>query len=284
MASQATANIFSYQRIFQAVKRADTARLAQNPIWLEVCSRLVERLSEINRTPDKTLCLSPFAQPITAQLKAHPAMKHLQSISWDAQTNRACFNPDFLPCEPASLNAIIAPMTLSLINDLPGLLIQLQKALKPDGLLLASMAGGETLRELRHCLAQAETEITSGISARIHPFIDVRAAGDLLARTGFNLPVIDRDIINITYPNLRALMHDLRASGHSNSLLARSTKPTARAIFSRAEEIYAQQFADDKGHLRASLEIITLTAWSPHASQPKPLAPGSGKTPLGEVF
>ena len=175
---------------------------------------------------------------------------------------------------------MIAPLTLHWVNDLPGSLLQIRHILKPDGLLLAAMWGGETLKELRAALLQAEIETVSGASPRVSPFTDVRDAGGLLQRAGLGLPVVDSDILTVTYPDMFALIRDLRAMGETNAVKDRRHNFTARATLLRAAAIYRERHGDADGRIPASFQLLTLTGWAPHDSQQKPLKPGSGKVSL----
>ena len=159
-----------------------------------------------------------------------------------------------------------------------------RRALKPDGLLLAALAGGDTLTELRQAFAAAEVEIEDGISPRVVPFSDVRDMGALLQRAGFALPVTDIDRVTARYASPISLMHDLRRMGATNPLLERSRRPLKRATLRRMTEIYAERFADRDGRIRATFEIVWLCGWAPHESQQKPLAPGSARQRLADVL
>jgi SAM-dependent methyltransferase len=189
-----------------------------------------------------------------------------------------------LPFRDASLDLVVSALALQFVNDLPGTLIQIRRALKPDGLLLAALAGGDTLTELRQAFAAAEAEIEDGISPRVVPFSDVRDMGALLQRAGFALPVTDVDRVTARYASPISLMHDLRRMGATNALLERSRRPLKRATLKRMTEIYAERFADRDGRIRATFEIVWLCGWAPHASQQKPLAPGSARERLADVL
>lgn len=191
---------------------------------------------------------------------------------------------DTLPFAPASLDLAVSLLALHNVNDLPGALIQIRAALRPNGLLLAALPGGETLTELRQCLVIAESEITGGASPRVAPFADARALGGLLQRAGFALPVVDSDRVVVRYADMFALMRDLRAMGATNALVARSRKPLPRAIFVRAAEIYAERYADPDGRVRATFETLWISGWAPHESQPKPLKPGSAAMRLEDAL
>jgi NADH dehydrogenase [ubiquinone] 1 alpha subcomplex assembly factor 5 len=153
------------------------------------------------------------------------------------------------------------------VNDLPGTLIQIQRALKPGGLFLASLPGGETLKELRQSFEQAEISVSGGVSPRISPFIDVKDAGSLLQRAGFSEPVTDSEILTISYENPMKLLRDLRGMGESNALLSASKAFSKRSWFSAAMDYYRQQFSTLNGLLPATFEIVTLTAWKPNGSK-----------------
>ncbi len=189
-----------------------------------------------------------------------------------------------LPFADQRFDLAVSLFALHHVDDLPGALIQMRRALRPDGLLVAALAGGETLTELRQCLLEAESEMTGGASPRIAPFADVRALGALLQRAGFALPVTDSDRIVVRYSDIFALMRDLRAFGVANALIARSRSPARREIFARAQEIYANRFADADGRLRATFEVVWISGWAPHESQPKPLKPGSAAIRLEDAI
>lgn len=168
-----------------------------------------------------------------------------------------------LPFRDASLDLIVSGLALQYINDLPGTLTQARRALRPDGLLLVAITGGDTLTELRQSFAIAETEMDGGISPRIIPFVDVRVAGTLLQRAGFALPVTDIDRITVRYDSPVQLMHDLRAMGAANPMIERSRRPLKRATLTRMIEIYAERFADPDSRIRATFEIVWLSGWAP---------------------
>ncbi len=189
-----------------------------------------------------------------------------------------------LPFRDASLDLVVSALALHLVNDLPGTLIQVCRALKPDGLFLAALLGGDTLTELRQAFAEAEAEIEGGISPRVAPFPDLRDLGALLQRAGFALPVTDVERLTVRYASAFALMNDLRRMGAANALIERRRIPLRRNILMRMAEIYARRFADADGRLRATFEIIWLSGWAPHESQQKPLPPGSAKARLADAL
>jgi SAM-dependent methyltransferase len=186
--------------------------------------------------------------------------------------------------EPAEFDLVLSHLGLHAVNDLPGVLIQIRRALKPDGLLLASMFAGETLTELRQSFAAAESEVTGGISPRVYPFADVRDLGGLLQRAGFALPVADVERTVVRYRDLSQLFADLRAMGETNALVERSRKSMHRDLLRAAAAHYAENFADPDGRLRATFDIVYLTGWSPHESQQQPLKPGSATARLADAL
>jgi SAM-dependent methyltransferase len=191
---------------------------------------------------------------------------------------------DALALPDASVDLVVSGLSLHLVNDLPGALVQLRRAMTPDGLFLAALLGGETLKELREAWLIAEDEIMGGASPRVAPFADVRAMGALLQRAGFALPVADVDTVRVTYETPLALMRELRAMGASNMLVARRRVPVTRGLLLRAAQIYQERFSQADGRIFATFEIVTLTAWTPHESQPKPLQPGSAKRRLADAL
>jgi SAM-dependent methyltransferase len=188
-----------------------------------------------------------------------------------------------LPFAPGSLDLAVSALAFQFVNDLPGVFAQIRRALKPDGLLLAALMGGDTLTELRQSFAAAEAECEGGVSPRVAPFADLRDIGGLLQRAGLALPVTDVDRVVVRYDNAFALMADLRRMGANNILLERRRMPTRVATMMRMAEIYAVRFSDPDGRIRATFDIVWLSAWAPHDSQPKPLRPGSATTSLEEA-
>jgi SAM-dependent methyltransferase len=191
---------------------------------------------------------------------------------------------ELLPFREGSLDLVVSALALQFVNDLPGTLIQIRRALKPDGLLLAAMIGGESLAELRAAFAEAEAEVEGGVSPRVAPFADLRELGALLQRAGLALPVTDVDRVTVRYASPLALMHDLRRMGAANALVERRRAPLRRATLRRLADIYAERFSDADGRVRATFEIVWLSGWAPHESQQRPLAPGSAKARLADAL
>ncbi len=197
---------------------------------------------------------------------------------------RLVADEEVLPLREGSIDLIVSALALQLVNDLPGTLVQARRALRPDGLFLASLLGGRTLCELREALAAAEAETTGGAGLRVAPFADVRELGQLLQRAGFALPVADSETLTVTYSSLLGLIDDLRGMGGGNALTERSRRPLRRDTLARAAEIYAERFPAESGRVRATFEIVTLTGWAPHPDQQKPLKPGNAAARLADAL
>jgi SAM-dependent methyltransferase len=208
----------------------------------------------------------------------------LAGLAGDGGWSAVVADEELVPFAAERFDLVVSALALQTINDLPGTLSQLRRVLKPDGLFLGCLAGGQTLQELRGAFAAAEAEMEGGASPRVSPFADLRDMGSLLQRAGFALPVTDVDTITVRYDHLFALMRDLRAMGATNVLVQRSRKPLRRATLLRAAEIYAEKYADADGRIRATFEFVWLSGWAPHESQQKPLKPGSAQMRLADAL
>lgn len=226
----------------------------------------------------------PNALQISGNKKLQNHKEFKISTLWTMGRGHADIRGDeeLIPFRHESLDLILSPLSLHCVNDLPGSLIQMRRVLKPDGLFLGAMFGGETLYELRDALAIAEQEICGGLSPRIFPFADKQQMGSLMQRAGFALPVVDSDIIRVSYDNIYDLCHDLRGMGESNIVSARRKNFSPRSLFEKAEEIYKARYTGPDGRIEASFEIIYLTGWAPHESQQQPLRPGSAAEKLAD--
>jgi SAM-dependent methyltransferase len=239
---------------------------------------LGERLEAVLRTFERAADIGTPTNVVRRMLKASGKVAAVYG------GDSVVADEEALPFAEGSLDLVVSALALQFVNDLPGTLIQIRRALKPDGLLLAALLGGDTLIELREAFAEAEAEIEGGVSPRVAPFADVRALGGLLQRAGFALPVVDSDRLTVRYDNVFALMRDLRRMGATNILIERRRTPLKRATLLRMAEIYAQRFADSDGRLRATFEIVWLSGWTPHESQQKPLKPGSATQRLADAL
>ena len=246
-----------------------------------VAADLADRLEVVPRPFPRVLALGGGGL-FSDEVRARPELS--ARIGSILETDLDFIDPEHLPFAPGSFDLIVSPLALHWINDLPGVLIQLRLALKPDGLLLASLFGGETLHELRLSLIEAESELTGGAGPRVSPFADLQDIAGLLQRAGFALPAADRDVVTVRYGEPMKLLADLRAMGETSALRERSPRGLSRRILARAFEIYRERYSDEDNRVRATFEILTATGWSPHESQPKPLKPGSAKLRLADAL
>lgn len=248
----------------------------------EVADRLSERLEEVERNFKSPLQMGMLGG-LLPSLMSH---RHMTKADRTPYPDRQIIELDEenLPHEQGKYDLIVSNLLMHWVNDLPGALIQMQRALKPDGLFIASLFGGESLKELRHSLMIAESEISGGVSPRISPFVDIRDAGSLLQRAGFALPVTDMDTLTVEYESPLKVMQDLRGMGESNAVLDRRKGLTPPSLMMRAAEIYQQQFGLPNGKVPATFQIVYLTGWHPHESQQKPLRPGSAQNRLAEAL
>jgi NADH dehydrogenase [ubiquinone] 1 alpha subcomplex assembly factor 5 len=255
----------------------------------EVQARLVDRLNDVTRDFALALDLGAGDGGLAPLIAATGRQVRLVALdrSWRfARRLGAAIvgDEEALPFADASVDLVISTLGLHWTNDLPGALIQLRRVLRPDGLLLAALFGGETLWQLREALTRAEIEIAGGAGPRVSPFADLRDCGGLLQRAGFALPVVDGETLTLTYPNALALMRELRALGETNALLGRARGVARRAVLLRAASLYADLFGDAGGRIPASFQIVTLTGWAPAASQPLPLKRGSAQFSLAAAL
>ncbi|MCB1540880.1 MAG: methyltransferase domain-containing protein [Rhodoblastus sp.] len=277
--------IFDRALLTRRQKRA----LAQGPadfLLTATVEELVARLSAVQREFVSALDVGgPL--PMLADALARPGRDVV----------RVCDDPGFagagrfvvpegetLPAAAASVDLVVSALALQWVNDLPGLLAQIRRALKPDGLFLACLVGNASLSELRASFTAAEAELEGGASPRVAPFGDVRELGALMQRAGFALPVVDFETLTVRYDSMFGLMADLRAMGATNALVVRSRKPLRRATLMRAAQIYAERYGDPDGRVRASFDIVWLSGWAPHESQQKPAARGSAQMRLEDAL
>ena len=189
-----------------------------------------------------------------------------------------------LACKPQSHDLVLHAMSLHWANDIVGQLIQARNALKPDGLFIGCMFGGNTLQELRKSLSEAEIVLTGGLSPRVAMTGEIRDLGQLMQRAGFALPVADKITLTASYESIFHLAHDLRRMGETNALALRKRKFEQRELFRLGDEVYKEHFSDDAGRIVATFEIVFLTGWTPHESQQKPLRPGSAQSRLADAL
>jgi SAM-dependent methyltransferase len=277
-------------RLLIARKRRAAGRAVPGADFLmrRAADELGERLATVSRRfPNAAalFCLTPAARDaVLASGKADEAVRVEADAAMLAGEPGVVAAPGHVPFEAASLDLAVSLLSLQDENDIPGMLVQIRRALKPDGLFLGAMAGAGTLAELRESLLAAEAELTGGASPRVLPFADVRDVGALLQRAGFALPVADVETVTVRYATMFDLIADLRAMGAANALTGRSRKPATRALFARAAELYAERFADPDGRIRATFSFIWMSGWAPDASQRKPLRPGSADISLARFL
>lgn len=263
-----------FDRKLLRARRVRAAALGPATFLLDrVAEDMADRLSTVLRT------FEVAADVATPGDAVRQALKGKVGSFVDAMTD-----DEALPFREGSLDLVVSGLGLQFVNDLPGTLIQIRRALKPDGLFMAALIGGDSLIELREAFGAAESEIEGGVSPRVAPFADLRDAGALLQRAGFALPVTDVDRVTVRYSDPLALMHDLRRMAATNAMVERRRTPLKRATLRRMFEIYAERFSDADGRVRATFDIIWLSGWTPHESQQKPLAPGSAKTRLADAL
>jgi len=246
----------------------------------EVNERLIDRLDLIAREfPDvldlgaRDLSLSRALAERAGAIRvvsAEPAIPHLSKGTPPRGMPLVAADPELMPFGEASFDLVASSLALHWTGDLPGTLVQLRHILKPDGVLLAAMLGGSTLVELRTALFEAELAEEGGVSPRVSPTTGLADAAALLQRAGFAMPVADSETITVSYPDMLALMRDLRGMGETNALTARRRGFLRRATLARAGSIYAERFADADGRIKATFEVLFLTGWAPHPSQAQP--------------
>jgi len=280
-----------FDRPLLLARRARAARLGPATFLVDrVADDLADRLAAVLRSFPLAADLATPTSAVGDVLLASKAVTTVVTVDGmaaDAPRHaglKVVADAETLPFHDASLDLVVSALALQFVNDLPGTLVQVRRALKPDGLFLAALIGGDTLTELRQSFAAAESEVEHGTSPRVAPFADVRALGALLQRAGFALPVADIDRLVVRYSSPFALMADLRRMAATNFLIERRRTPLRRATLMRMVEIYCERFADADGRIRATFEIVWLSGWAPHDSQQKPLAPGSAKRRLADAL
>ena len=279
------ATIFDRVTVRRHRDRAAADFAAHDFLHREIGERLADRLVDIRREFDRTVNLGS-GTPLPVAGRDITVTTDLSARFLGA---RGVFNPvaadeEFLPFADASLDLVVSCLSLHWVNDLPGALVQIRRALKPDGLFMAALLGGDTLIELRRALLDAEAATTGGASPHTSPVADVPDAGALLQRAGFALPVVDTDTITVTYPDLFALMRELRGMGETNAVAARTRTPMRRDTLFAAAERYRDLYGDEDGRLPATFQIIWMTGWAPHEAQQRPLRPGSAGTRLADAL
>lgn len=282
-----------FDRALLSARRRRAARAGAETFLLDhVAADLAERVGVVTRCFARAADIGTATSAVRDRLIAGGQATHIVAVTPDgarptpAQQQVSCVigDEERLPLREETFDLAVSALSLQWVNDLPGALAQINHALKPDGLLLAALLGGETLTELRQAFAQAEAEREGGVSPRVAPFADLRDLGALLQRAHFALPVTDTDRLTVRYASAFALMQDLRHMGATNILHERRRTPLRRATLLRMAEIYAEKFSDPDGRIRATFDVQWLSGWKPHESQQKPLAPGSAKARLADAL
>jgi SAM-dependent methyltransferase len=280
-----TPQIFDRALVLTRRLRAERVGARPSVLMARAADDLADRLSATLRRFECAVDIGSEGPEALAALKAAASVG--DALRFDRVAGAgvdAVADPEMLPLGAASVDLIVSLLSLQTLNDLPGALVQIRRALRPDGLFLAALIGGRSLHELREAFMQAELEIEGGVSPRVAPFADVRDMGGLLQRAGFALPVTDVDSFSVRYSSAAGLLHDLRALGATNPLAARRRTPLKRATLSRALALYDQRFRDADGRIPATVEIVWVSGWAPHDSQQKPLKPGSAKARLADAL
>jgi NADH dehydrogenase [ubiquinone] 1 alpha subcomplex assembly factor 5 len=284
-----TVQIFDRRAVRRHRDRA-AAHLSNYDFLLrDVADRLADRLEDISRTFECALELGARSGVLRDAVTSGGKITKLVEASQSAQQGGnnhtdVIADEEYQPFAARSLDLVLSNLSLHWTNDLPGALIQIRHSLKPDGLFMAAMLGGNTLIELRRSLLEAETAVTGGVSPRVSPFADLGDAAGLLQRAGFTLPVADTDTITVTYTDAFALMRDLRGMGETNAAFARMNSFTRRAVLFDAAAYYADHYSGTDGRIPATFQILYLAGWAPHDSQQKPMRPGSATERLADAL
>ncbi len=267
---QTPPNLFDHSLLTQRRARAALFGIQGDFLHREIADQVSQRLKEIKKTFHQVAIISPRAG--------------LWADTLDFTDISCVKDHETLNLAENSYDLTIHALALHWANDPVGQLIQMRRALRPDGLMITALFGGQTLHELRTALAEAETEVEGGLSPRVAPMGEIRDLGGLIQRAGLALPVADSITLNVSYETPLHLMHDLRAMGETNVMVARRKTPMRRALLTRMVDIYAQNFAQPDGRIDATFEVVFLTGWAPSDNQQKPLRPGSATTRLADVL
>ncbi|PPR12185.1 MAG: Malonyl-[acyl-carrier protein] O-methyltransferase [Alphaproteobacteria bacterium MarineAlpha11_Bin1] len=279
--------LFDRRAVRKHRQRAARSIAEHNFLYREVANRISDRLEDINRRFETVIDIGgghgttilPYstADLVTGDLS--------DGLLRESNRKRAVvMDEEFLPFAPNTFDLAISCLSLHWVNDLPGALLQIRKTLKPDGLFLAAILGGDTLIELRRVFLEAEAETTGGTSPHTSPVADISQSGALLQRAGFSLPVVDTDTLTVTYSDMFALMRDLRGMGGTNAVAARDKNFLRRDTLLAAAARYQELYTDTDGRITATFQIIWLTGWSPADNQQQPLRPGSAQSRLADAL
>lgn len=278
--------IFNRSALAAHYRRALPQQNTHDFLWRHCAKALQERLLDIRRDFDVVVEAAPARYVLSDTFLHQKNIAHPVNAASLVAFPEAdlVLDEEAIPFAPRSLDGFISMGHLHWVNDVPGTLMQIQNALKPDGLFLSACFGGKTLHELRAVLAQAEMELYDGVSPRVSPFIGLYDMATLLQRAKFALPVADHEVITITYENVFALIRDLRGMGQTHAVIKRQHTVPSRAFWARVDELYRTQYAEKNGRIKATVEIIYALGWAPDASQPQPLKRGSATHSLVEIL
>lgn len=287
--------LFNRQRLRQNRERARENFTEHNVLFEEVSAQLFDRLQGINRPFHRILDLGSRSFSLSKSLAKQDASRFIVHSPTSPDVNKllthhVCVaDEEWLPFRDTSFDLILSNLNLHWANDLPGALVQIRRALKPDGFFLSALFGGETLYELRECLYEAEMQLRGGVSQHISPFADIQDCGSLLQRAGFTLPVVDKERFTLTYQNSFQLMRELRGMGESNILNSRDKRFMPSALFIEADRIYRSRYATKSengvsGTINATFDILFIAGWAPHDNQQKPLKPGEASSRLAKAL
>ena len=285
--------VFDRRLVRRHRDRAAATLSGHDFLFRHAAEALIERLDDVTRRFPLALDLGCHGGEVVAALAGRSGIETLiQCDLSPAMARRAAGNgrptlaadEEFLPVADGSLDLVLSNLSLHWVNDLPGALVQIRRALRPDGLFLATLLGAGTLAELRAALTEAELAVAGGASPRLSPFADLRDGAGLLQRAGFAMPVADLEPVTVTYETAFGLFADLRGMGETNAVAARNPAPPKRALWPKAARLYAERFAEADGRIPATFQIIHLAGWAPHESQAKPLRPGSAAARLADAL
>lgn len=272
-----------FDRDLYRLRRTRAARMASDRFLVtEAAEGIADRIRAVNRRFGTALEIA--SRPESAAILAPLADHWTRLALCPAEGGTVIGDEEALPFATDRFDLVVSPLSLHAVNDLPGALVQIRRILKPDGLFVAALFGGDTLVELRAAFAAAEMTVRGGISPRVAPFADVRTLGGLLQRAGYALPVSDSETTCVDYREFKSLIADLRALGEDNCLAERERKAVSRALYAALVDNYRTLCATGDGRLRATFDIVYLTGWAPHESQPQPLKPGSAQTSLAAAL
>lgn len=282
--------LFDRPRLMANRARAAARFDSHNVLFEETAAQLAQRLEGVNRRFTRILDIGARSFSLARTLLKQDANRFIVHCP-AAMTDKKLLNghtcladEEWLPFRGAAFDLVLSNLHLHWANDLPGALVQMRRTLKPDGFFLACLFGGETLRELRECLYEAEMNVRGGASPHISPFADVQDCGRLMQRAGFALPVIDKERFTLTYRDAFHLMHELRYMGEGNVLFGRDRRFMPRAVFAEADALYKNRYADGLGQITATFDILFLAGWAPHDNQQRPLKPGEAQQRLAEAL